>query len=174
MNHHFHFDGRRILDFGSGTGANCSIFSPENYIGVDPDARRIRYAKRLYPGYNFLPLEGHQLPVENQSIDYILIIAVLHHISSEELTDYFREFERVLKPTGTIIVMEPYLEAARPFSNRFMQWFDKGNYIRAENHYLSLFQEQNYDCNILKKFRKCFLYNELFFCACPKKAVRIQ
>lgn len=163
----FHFDGQTVLDFGSGTGANCSIFSPENYIGVDPDQRRIEYARRIYPKHPFHVLENHRLPVDSKSIDYILIIAVLHHVSSDEIAIYMKEFKRILKPTGSILVMEPCLDDNKPFCNRFMKWFDKGPYIRNEEDYLNLFREHNYECVVLKRFAKYRLYNELFFSAHP-------
>ncbi|MDF2652840.1 MAG: type 11 methyltransferase [Paenibacillus sp.] len=162
----FSFDNRTVLDFGSGTGANCSIFPPNNYLGIDTDVQRINYAKRLYPKYSFQLLEHSKLPVPDQSIDNILIVAVLHHVSSEEVWLYMDEFLRVLKPSGTIIVIEPYLCSQSPLCNWFMNWYDNGQHIRNEDDYLNLFK-QKFQCNIIKRFRKCLLYNELFFFAKP-------
>lgn len=141
------------------------MVSPDSYLGVDPDVRRIEYASRLYPGYKFRPLASNELPLENHSIDYVCIIAVLHHIPSNLITHYLQEFRRVLKPDGRIIVIEPFLSDKTPLCNRFMKWYDKGEYIREEKSYLQLFADNKYSYNIHKKFRKCFLYNELFFSA---------
>ncbi|PZE19668.1 class I SAM-dependent methyltransferase [Paenibacillus xerothermodurans] len=165
---HFDLNDKHVLDFGSGTGANSPMVNPLFYIGVDPDAARVNYAKSLYPGHNFRVLKDSRLPVDNGMIDYILIIAVLHHISSDEIAQYMKEFTRVLKPTGMIIVMEPHLNDKNPVCNRFMQWYDKGDFIRHEQDYLRLFEEHDYECSVLKRFKKCFLYNELFFAARPK------
>lgn len=165
---HFTFEGRSVLDFGSGTGANCSMFHPLYYIGMDPDAGRIRYAQQLFPQHRFQVLENNTIPFPQESVDYILIIAVLQHISSEEISRYMKEFQRVLKPNGTIIVMEPCLCKNKPLCNRFMKWYDKGEYIRNEVQYLQLFQDHDYDCTVLERFRKCFLYHELFFSAKPR------
>ncbi|MBD0381046.1 class I SAM-dependent methyltransferase [Paenibacillus sedimenti] len=162
---HFTFDGQAVLDFGAGTGANCGMFQPLNYLGIDPDAKRIDYARRIYPNHNFQVLENNHLPVANESIDYLLIIAVLHHISSDEISNYMKEFQRILKPNGTIVVMEPCLCKKKPLCNRFMKWYDNGEYIRNEEEYIQLFRDHNYDCKVMKRFRKCFLYNELFFSA---------
>lgn len=123
----------------------------------------------MYPKHFFQVLENNRLPVDNQTVDHILIIAVLHHISSDQIYEYMKEFRRVLKPTGTIIIMEPYLCSQKPICNRFMKWYDNGEYIRNEPEYLELFQRSDYDCVILKRFRKCFLYNELFFTAVPNQ-----
>lgn len=154
-----------MLDFGSGTGANCAMFKPAQYLGFDPDTRRVDYAKKLYPSYSFQVLKPHQWPVEEQSIDYILIIAVLHHIHSEEIALYMKEFQRVLKPGGIVVAIEPYLCRQHPLCNFFMKRFDRGQYIRHEEDYIALFQQHDYLCTIRNKFRKCFLYNELFISA---------
>ncbi|WP_233277377.1 class I SAM-dependent methyltransferase [Paenibacillus durus] len=161
----FAFNGKVVLDFGSGTGANCSMFQPNHYLGIDPDAGRIHYARRLYPTHKFLVLENGMLPVDNESVDYILIIAVLHHISSEEITEYMKEFKRILKPTGKIIVMEPCLCRKKPLSNWFMNLYDNGEYIRKEEEYIQLFRENEFSSQVINRFRKGFLYNELFFSA---------
>ncbi len=157
-----------VLDFGSGTGANCSMFHPYYYIGIDPDNKRIDYARRQYPQYKFHVFDGKELPVENEAVDNLLIIAVLHHIHSEEIASYMKEFQRILKPTGTIIVMEPCLHKESSLCNNFMKWYDDGEYIRYEDEYIQLFQDHDYDCSVIKRFRKCFLYNELFFSANPR------
>lgn len=165
---HFKFEGQTVLDFGSGTGANCSMFHPSYYVGIDPDAKRIEYAKQLYPDHKFQVLESKRFPFANESVDYILIIAVLHHISSDDISSYMKEFQRILKSNGTIIVMEPCLCKEKPLCNRFMKWYDKGDYIRNEEEYIQLFGDLNYDCKVIKRFRKCFLYNELFFSVKPR------
>lgn len=162
---YFKFDGKTVLDFGSGTGANCLMFHPDQYIGVDPDAERINFAKRAYPKHRFQVSNKDELPLDNRCIDKILIIAVLHHVSSPEITAYLKEFKRVLKPAGKIIVMEPCLCEKKPMCNKFMNWYDDGDYIRNEKQYLKLFRDNGYECQVLKRFRKCLLYNELFFSA---------
>lgn len=144
------------------------MFDPSHYLGVDPDAKRIDYAKRLYPRHTFEVLQGNDLPVDNQSVDYILIVSVLHHIPTQELTNYVTEFQRILKPTGTIVVMEPCLCKKKPICSWFMKWFDKGEYIRDEQEYLQLFQGKDFDCRIIRRFRKCLLYHELFFSVQPQ------
>ncbi|BCG59332.1 class I SAM-dependent methyltransferase [Paenibacillus sp. URB8-2] len=161
----FAFNDKIVLDFGSGTGANCSMFQPVHYLGIDPDAKRIHYARRSYPDYKFHVLEHGKLPVDNESVDYILIVAVLHHISSEEIADYMKEFKRILKPDGNIIVMEPCICKKKPLCNWFMNFYDDGEYIRREEEYIQLFRENEFTSQVINRFRKGFLYHELFFTA---------
>lgn len=123
----FSFDNKTVLDFGCGVGSSCFMLNPSNYIGIDCDSRRIDYAKRLYPDYNFDVLCGNQLPIDDNSIDYILIISVLHHIPPGLLKDYMKEFYRVIKKDGKIIINEPCFFEKSYFNNLFMSFFDKGN-----------------------------------------------
>ncbi|MFJ5760333.1 class I SAM-dependent methyltransferase [Neobacillus sp. NPDC093182] len=162
---HFNFTDKKVLDFGAGTGANCTLCSPDYYFGIDPDSYRIEYAKRLYTQYRFEAFKGNELPAENNSFDYILIIAVLHHIPPEMITGYVKEFKRVLKPNGKIVVLEPCFFEKSPVSNWFMKSNDKGEYIQCEKEYLTYFTKENFRCQILKRFKKCFFYNELYFTA---------
>lgn len=163
----FDLDGKQVLDFGSGTGANCCLFPPTNYIGVDPDHNRIMYSRKKYPEHAFHILDGPSLPVDDQSIDTILIISVLHHITSEELTSYVKDFKRILKSTGSIAVIEPCISPNKPLQNWFMKRMDKGSYIREEKEYFQFFIENGFTCKVINRFTKCLLYNELYFSVCP-------
>lgn len=160
----FDFTNKIVLDFGCGTGSTSSIFIPSNYLGVDPDSRRVAYAKRLHPNHNFNVLKGSRLPISDNSIDYILIIAVLHHISSDDIQAYLQDFPRILKPYGKIVVIEPCLFKHSYLSNWFMNFFDKGKYIRDEESYLEMFKINNFRTEVIKRYKKLF-YNEIFFSA---------
>jgi SAM-dependent methyltransferase len=164
---HFVLDNKAVLDFGSGTGANCSICNPSHYLGIEPSVERVDLSKRLYPDHNFMIFDEKRIPAQNESVDFIIVVAVLHHISDDQIKDYLLEFERILKPGGRVIVMEPYLCNKKRFNNRFMNWYDDGDYIRHEDSYLELFQAGRFKCQVLKKFTKCFVYNEIFFSATP-------
>lgn len=163
---HFDFMGKSVLDFGSGTGANSIMFAPQSYIGVDIDNNRVAYAQKRYPAYRFSVLDGPALPVPMHSVDYIVIIAVIHHISTSDILPYFKEFRRILKPNGSILILEPCLCNNKIFNNRFMQVFDNGKFIRHEDEYLEIFQELSYITEVKRRFTKLF-YNEIFFTASP-------
>lgn len=163
---HFNFSNKKVLDFGAGTGANCILTEPGNYIGIDPDAKRIHFAQKLHPGYRFNVLDGNQLPVENHSIDLILIIAVLHHIPPQTIKEMMGEFRRVLKKQGgQFIIIEPCFFQKKYISNWFMKKNDNGEFIQTEEGYLNYFTEHGFTCEVLNRYRKCFLYHELFFFA---------
>lgn len=163
----FDFKNKFVLDFGCGIGSNCTMFDPQSYTGIDYDDKRVKYANYLYKEYHFSTLSRSVLDFSDNSVDYIFIMAVLHHISSDEMKGYLKEFYRVLKANGKILVIEPCFFNKALLSNNCMKTFDRGNYIRTENEYLRLFHNNDYETIVLKKFKKC-LYNEIFFTASPK------
>jgi len=169
INTHFIIENKTVLDFGCGTGANSDICCSDHYCGIDLDMKRINFARKLYPNHTFKPFDGKSISMNDHAADIIMIVAVLHHVTNDQIKKFLNEFHRVLKPGGTIIAIEPYLCPKRKFNNWFMKKWDNGEYIRDMDDYLSLFDKQLFDCRVLKKFRKCLLYNELFFTAIPKK-----
>lgn len=161
-------ENKKILDFGCGTGSNSQLFHPKDYIGIDCDKKRISYAKSLNPYYAFRTTENDILPVKSHSIDYILIVSVLHHIPSNIFSSILKEFRRVLNSDGKIIAIEPCIYKEFPICNSFMNLFDKGKYIREEEEYLSIFHNHKYETQVHKRFNQLMLYNKIFFSASPK------
>lgn len=163
---HFKLHDKKVLDFGTGTGANCTLCQPEQYLGIDPDEKRITFAKKLYPDYSFDVFKNDELSAENDSFDVILLIAVLHHIPAEQIRKYLKEFRRILKKTtGKIVAIEPCFFEKRYISNWFMKTNDNGKYILNEEGYHDLFKAEGFECKTIQKYKKCFLYNEVFFTA---------
>lgn len=107
LKENYNFNGKKVLDFGCGTGSNCFLSTPENYLGVDINKKRIEYAKNKYPGYQFEVLKNINYFPDN-SFDIILNIAVLHHIPDKKLNPIIKDFHRILKnKTGMIVILEP-------------------------------------------------------------------
>ena len=166
INRELHPVDKIVLDFGSGTGSSCSIFEPENYLGVDIDLYRVDYAKRLYPDYRFSVLNDTSLPVVDNYFDCIIIVAVLHHISNEKLRNYQQEFHRTLKPDGQILIIEPCYCKKSIINNNLMRFFDNGKFIRSEKEYLELFDNKRFQTRVIRRFKKVF-YNEIILSAKP-------
>jgi ubiquinone/menaquinone biosynthesis C-methylase UbiE len=133
---------------------------------VDCDDKRIKYAKELYPKYNFMTTKNGLLPLSPNSVDYIIILSVLHHIPTDQLTDNIKEFKRVLKLNGSIIIAEPCFFPKAHIPNWFMSNFDKGRYIRNEDQYLELFRKANYKTKVIKRYNQLLFYNKIMISAC--------
>ncbi|GEL77573.1 class I SAM-dependent methyltransferase [Tenuibacillus multivorans] len=164
INKHCNLKNKYVLDFGAGTGKNCELSTPDFYLGLDPDEKRINFAKKKYHQYQFNILNNHTLPIQDQSIDVILIIAVLHHIPQDMILGYLKEFRRILKNHDSeIIILEPCLLNKKCLKNWFMRTFDKGDYLQNEQSYLNMFKGAGFQTTKISQFPKFMFYNELLF-----------
>lgn len=163
INSYYNFDNKKVLDFGCGIGTSCSLVPAKYYLGVDNNEERINYAQTKYPQYNF-QIYKEDLKLKDNSFDHILIISVLHHIEQKIINKILKEFQRILKKDGKIIVIEPCLLPKSFFNNHFMNIFDRGKYIRKPLDYFNLFLNANYKVKLIKRFNKIF-YNEILFSA---------
>ena len=152
------------LDFGCGVGLNSSIFNSKQYLGVDIDKDRIKYAKTLYPNYNFSAIKNNKIEIPDESVDLIFICGVIHHLSNEEVMAYFHEFQRILKKDGQIARFEPCISKRYKIRSYLMKLFDEGKYIRNIKDYTKLF-DKKFKVNIHTIFKSIYFYRMLFFSA---------
>jgi demethylmenaquinone methyltransferase/2-methoxy-6-polyprenyl-1,4-benzoquinol methylase len=104
--------GHRVLDVAIGTGLvarqAAAITGPQGLvIGLDLSEGMLREARRTLD----IPLvqgTAESLPLADASVDFVTMGYALRHVS--DLTATFREFRRVLRPSGTVLL----LEIARP------------------------------------------------------------
>jgi ubiquinone/menaquinone biosynthesis C-methylase UbiE len=99
----------RSLEIGSGTGyfslnllqagtireATCTDISPGMLATLRGNAERLGLAVET------VETDAERLPFEEETFDLVLGHAILHHIP--DLPRAFAEFERVLKPGGTVV-----------------------------------------------------------------------
>jgi ubiquinone/menaquinone biosynthesis C-methylase UbiE len=162
------FKNKSVLDFGCGIGSTCFIFKPKNYLGIDLNEDRIKYARKKYVNYKFDTFKNNKVNITDNSIDLIIVIAVLHHIPSKNITKILSEFQRILKkPQGEVAAIEPCIFPKHKYKNFYMKTLDRGRYIRNRENYLNLFKTNNFEINLDKKISK-LAYKELFFTASPK------
>lgn len=88
-----------IVELGSGSG----FFA--DYIKADFDGTIITTEVANIPGIN-LVTRAEQLPFSDSSLAAIVVTNVLHHIKKPR--DFFAESIRVLKPSGDILMIEPW------------------------------------------------------------------
>ena len=109
--------GRRIVDFGCGSGANSVLLARRgaHVWGVDISEDLLRLAQRrlVVNGRGgeatFLAGSAHDLPFPDASIDVVFGIAILHHLDLDRVS---REVLRILKPGGRAIFQEPVRNSA--------------------------------------------------------------
>ena len=89
-----------VLEVGSGPGTLCSLLKEKHptalVIGIDASLEMIRHSSQTYRNVQFVQGDAHALPLESNSIDHVVSLNALHHLTS--LDTAIREFLRVLRP----------------------------------------------------------------------------
>lgn len=132
-------DDRRFLDFGCGTGEFANEFPAGRYVGFDPSLGYLRFAAANRPG-SYLAGMGEALPFHDGSFDAALICGVIHHLPDQVARAAMAELARVLRPGGTVLVMEdtPPPQGENP-AGQLMHALDRGGHIRGEADYRAIF-----------------------------------
>jgi demethylmenaquinone methyltransferase/2-methoxy-6-polyprenyl-1,4-benzoquinol methylase len=106
--------GIRVLDVAVGTGlvARAALQLTGNrveVVGLDVSPNMLAETQRALP-IPLIQARAEQLPVASTSVDFVSMGYALRHVS--DLTVAFEEFLRVLRPGGTLLL----LEVSRPGS----------------------------------------------------------
>ena len=103
--------GAVIVDFGCGNGRVIQEMKKINpqaeYIGLDVSEMALKSAAAILPDCKFYKIEdGENLPLENNSIDFVFSSEVIEHIY--DIENAFLEISRILKPGGKLLLTTPY------------------------------------------------------------------
>ena len=105
----------RILEIGGGSG-NLKEFIDHAWVSDIVPVPWIDVA-----------VDAHHIPAKDGCLGNLVLFDVLHHLSSPAV--FFREADRVLRPGGRLLMMEPNVSLAsfpiyRFFHHEGLQWTD--------------------------------------------------
>lgn len=107
-------DGMKILDLGTGTGflafPLAEKYPQTRVTGLDIvekalDKNRERAESKGLKNLQFISYEGMEFPFMDHTFDMVVTRYALHHFP--EISDTFREIDRVLKPDGIFFLSDP-------------------------------------------------------------------
>lgn len=101
--------GNNVLDYGCGNGRLLEILKNKriDYTGVDISQKLIDLAKTKYPEHkeNFFKIASQDsLAFSDNFFNSIIAIAVFHHFPKDYTQKMAREFYRITKPGGFVVV----------------------------------------------------------------------
>lgn len=101
-------EGMSVLDVATGTGplaeiAQGIVGASGQVIGLDPSRGMLNVARERVSA-RFVQAVGEALPIRDQSFDLLVMGYALRHVG--DLRAAFREYHRVLKAGGKLVVME--------------------------------------------------------------------
>lgn len=126
--------GQVILELGSAPFIYTKALDILGYNVIATDIAPERFSNREKLGLNIIKVnyDLEKLPIENDSIDYIICDEVFEHMRGN-LIFTFGEFYRVLKPGGIISLSTPNLHSIQGISN-FL--FNKKSYSCANDLFI--------------------------------------
>jgi demethylmenaquinone methyltransferase/2-methoxy-6-polyprenyl-1,4-benzoquinol methylase len=100
--------GDALLDVACGTGlvavaAAKILGTADNITCLDPSAGMLAVARSKLAAH-FILGRAESLPLNDDSFDFLTMGYALRHVTDLETT--FREYRRVLKPGGTLLILE--------------------------------------------------------------------
>jgi len=117
---------------GGGLNLKKYIKPKINYIALDFSLEWCSYDKDLiYTSYEILPFK-------NNSVDKIIILAVLHHFTDEERSKLYKECYRILKKTGKLVIADVIKNSNQDiwlntFVNKYNPFGHKGKFFDIED-----------------------------------------
>lgn len=131
--------GKEVLDVGCGTGEFSPLFDAQRYHGIDISAAYIRHARRVHAG-SFGVMDATHLAFSDAQFDFVLVMAILHHLSDQDVHAVLREVRRVAKRGGTILILEDaQVQEKETWLTKLAKRYDKGSFIRTPQQYRQLF-----------------------------------
>ncbi|WP_251329482.1 class I SAM-dependent methyltransferase [Haloplanus pelagicus] len=96
-----------VLDIGCGDGARTLANLPAGSIGLDISRRGLELARETVPGARLVQADMTALPVRTDSVDAVTAYHAVFHVPRERHPDVYREFARVLRPGGSVLLTLP-------------------------------------------------------------------
>ncbi len=102
----------KVLDVGTGRGHMAILLALHGYQVITGEPEGVNWGDWNTPAkkvnvedmITFTPFNAEKMPFESTSFDAIFLYATFHHISNKMLA--LSEFLRVMKPKGTLIIIE--------------------------------------------------------------------
>ncbi|QES89465.1 class I SAM-dependent methyltransferase [Rhizosphaericola mali] len=137
-----------IVDIGSGTGISSQIFLEKGYsvLGVEPnDEMRKAGSEYLknYPKFTANSGTAEASLLENKSVDFIIAAQAFHWFDTISVR---KEFERILKPNGHVVLIWNERLISNPFEIEYDQLI-----IKHAIHYVKV-DHRNIDLESIRKF----------------------
>ena len=96
-----------VLDVGCGDGARTLANLPPNSVGLDFSRVGLDLAAETVPESRLVQGDMTALPLATDSVDAVTAYHAVFHVPRDQHPAVYREFARVLRPGGTVLMTLP-------------------------------------------------------------------
>lgn len=136
----------RMLEVGTGSGGIAHYFATHPELRCDVTAVDVSDNRRVSAGYDYVPVEGVELPFDDASFDVVLTNHVIEHVGDADAQhQHLTEIRRVMKPDGIgyLAVPNRWMLTEPHFRLKFLSWWPRS----WRTPYLRMMRKGDvYDC----------------------------
>jgi ubiquinone/menaquinone biosynthesis C-methylase UbiE len=96
-----------VLDAGCGDGARTLANLPTGRVGLDVSRRGLELAEERVSDARLLQADMTAIPLADGSVDAVTAYHAVFHVPRESHPEVYREFARVLRPGGRLLMTLP-------------------------------------------------------------------
>jgi len=106
--------GKNCLDVGGDNGVIPYFLRKQggSWQSVDMSPKAVRSMKELLGDEGVHLIKGYDLPMDDHSLDVVVIIDLLEHLERDDL--FVQECHRVLRQQGSLIINVPHIKKGSP------------------------------------------------------------
>lgn len=102
-------------------GASAAIGVDDEEVYVEPGSR---FFASLYPNITIKQTQRGLIPLQSESVDFVLVNEVISHVNFEYLDTVYREISRVLRPGGVVLISDGNNFANVKYKEEFTKFWD--------------------------------------------------
>jgi SAM-dependent methyltransferase len=120
-----------VLDVGGGTGLSRPLLPMGwKYFCLDPDPQKLEGFRAKFPGDEAVQASACEIPLDDESFDLCIMVAVSHHLTDEEFNLALSEIKRLLRPGGKFMLMDAVWNPLN-LRSRVLWSLDRGSYPKT-------------------------------------------
>ena len=123
------FTGKVVADLGCKYGHTAPLLmslGASEVIGIDAETEYVDEGGRIFHQYNdkirIVPSDCGYLPIETETVDFVLMNEVISHINPSFLDTTLSEVSRILKPNGQILISDGNNLDCRNYDNKLIKF----------------------------------------------------
>lgn len=97
-----------LLEIGTGSGGIAHYFGTHPTLSCNVTAVDVHDNRQVHAGYDYIPVQGVELPFEDARFDVVISNHVIEHVGDKDAQlTHLREIRRVLRAGGCVYLAVP-------------------------------------------------------------------